>query len=195
MKIKFGKSTWWKIITGLLSVYCFVSLFAFSAKPTLEAQLYSGLAWLVFIAMAFRIIWICFRLWWQRNPYGLIPPAIVLIAGCLGGLFGHQYRDFVFKQDLPKYLQAVAWVKGQPLEVKRQNLSMPSELQDLAYVVQTEFGEECGFIVDFFWGAGFPVKHTVRRYLETTEYLAKPECRKGWRQGRELADHWYELVD
>lgn len=195
MKIKFGKSIWCKFLTALLSVYCSASIFAFAFRPTPGAQLHLMLACLLIFVAFIRLIEIGVSLRWRRNPSKLILPAIVLLAGYLGGVAGHQYRDFEFKQDLPKYQQAVGWVKGQPLEVNRENLTLPAEFQGLAYVVQAELGEECGFMVDFFWGAGFPVKHTVRRYIETSEYLAKPECHKGWRQGRKLADHWYELVD
>jgi hypothetical protein len=74
-------------------------------------------------------------------------------------------------------------------------LDPPAEYADLAYIIHVRKNEECGLLIDFFWGGGFPVKHTVRRFASIPSFIERKECTKDWNRGRKLAEHWYELSD
>ncbi len=51
-------------------------------------------------------------------------------------------------------------------------------------------------MIDFFWGYGFPNKHTIRRYAENPIYLEKTaSCLGGWRGYSKLTNNWFELSD
>lgn len=54
--------------------------------------------------------------------------------------------------------------------------------------------DDCGTVVQYYWGGVFPVKHWARAYF-STDSIDRSECRGEWNRGRRLVEHWYELVD
>jgi len=53
----------------------------------------------------------------------------------------------------------------------------------------------CGARIDFLWGAGFPLKHVVRRYATSATWIKVDDCIRSWRNIEPMAPNWYELTD
>jgi hypothetical protein len=103
-------------------------------------------------------------------------------------------RDMAFRRDLPRYEKAAAWIRAK--DIGGSNIQIPSEWSDLAYRVWARRNGECGFRAYFFWGGGFPVKHTARVYAPSVSLVERPDCQVSrWRRVRQLATNWYEVSD
>lgn len=188
--MKYSKAVW------VLSLASMCSIAAFAARPTMLKQL---LAMGAFLAAGLLFL-IC--LGWAltrekgRRLRAAIVPAAVLAVVPIGIELGHAIRDWQFQRDLPRYQAAAAWastlaVPGETVIV----LPPPAAYADLTYGVHITQDETCGLVVDFFWGGGFPVKHTVRRYIADPTSMQRKPCREGWRRGRQRAEGWFELAD
>lgn len=183
-------------IVGALSLTCLCAIAAFAARPTGLKQLFAMGAFLaaglLFLAC---LSWALTRAKGQRLK-GCIAALAVLAVIPAGVEIGHLIRDWQFQRDLPRYQAAAAWaaalaVPGDTVVV----LQVPAQYRDLAYAVHISQDDACGVMVDFFWGGGFPVKHTVRRYIAAPTSMERKPCREGWRRGRQRADGWFELAD
>ena len=125
------------------------------------------------------------RLNW-RSPRGkLISTALTIwfvAAPFAGARCGIIVRDTVFRSRLTEYETAVRAI---------QSGTAPPVVPQLAYHITQPQGHQQIF---FFWGSGFPVKHTVFVY-SPSDPNADSSFARAWRHARSLAPNWYVAKD
>lgn len=188
--MNFSRAVW------VLSLACLCSITAFAARPTplkqflaLGAFFAIGILFLIFLGRLLT------RGKGEHLRAGVIAIAVLAVVP-LSIELGHAIRDWQFQRDLPRYQAAAAWasalaVPGQTVTI----LAPPAGYADLTYVVHIRQDDVCGLQIDFFWGNGFPVKHTVRRYVADSSSMERKPCMEGWRRSRKRAEGWFEIAD
>jgi uncharacterized protein with PQ loop repeat len=147
------------------------------------------------IAATVKFVWNLLSVWKHKDPSRIASPALVVIGFGLGLFLGHSFREWNFNHNLERYNRAAKFASTQARDDQIVVVSLPDEFSNLATTVHVHKSRECGLMVDFFWGGGFPVKHIVRRYAQNPEFTDIPACRKSWSSGRQLTQHWFELRD
>jgi hypothetical protein len=133
---------------------------------------------------------------WRERGLANLASCLLLVASFPTAVFlGHAIRNTIFSHELDRWNQAAVWVMTHNDPNGNTPIELPQRYADLAYAVHYEVNQSCGLVVDFFWGGGFPVKHTVRRYANNPSWTEIRECRVGWRGGRRLSGRWYEISD
>ena len=164
-------------------------------RPTgLRQLLVMGLSLLLLAALLACLVR-AVRQWDKLRFGGLLAPAALLAAMPLGVEVGQELRTWRFERDLPRYQAMAKWALARAVPGERVDVPIPPEARDLAYLVRVSHEPGCGRIVDFYWGAGFPVKHTVRRYVELPQKLENDACRGHWARGLRRGEHWFEASD
>lgn len=177
---------------------CAVAFFV--GAPTLLSQLISVAALFVLL-LALPVAG--FHAWRHRAS-GLVrattPFVACLVAVPMGLSIGGVYRELDFRyRRLPAFEQVVRKIESGelPLETIQE---MPSEFQSLAYGVHVHDDAPGGLTVEFFWGGGFPVKHSVYIYRASglppptkTNWDLKRYCQ--WHRSRRLNDNWFAASD
>lgn len=187
--MKVRMSIW---VVALAGLGCFA---IFAAKPTALGLLAALAAFLVTVVVFVTCTWRAIFRWKDRGWSGFAAPLVLIMAVPAGVAIGHVVRDWQFSRDMPRYSAAVTWASGRVASGNLVVLEPPPEYADLAYVIHTRQSPECGLLIDFFWGAGFPVKHTVRRFASMPSFVQRKECTTNWTGARKLTDNWYELSD
>jgi hypothetical protein len=109
--------------------------------------------------------------------------AIWLVAAPFAGAqCGIIIRDAVFRSRLTEYETAVHNI---------QSGIVPIAVPRLAYHISQTPGHQEVF---FFWGSGFPVKHTAFVYSQNDPNLDK-RFAQAWHHARPLAPNWYVTND
>ena len=111
-------------------------------------------------------------LWFVASPF----------IGARGGI---ALRDAVFRSRLPEYEAVVQTIQAG---------NMPPVIPRLAYRIVHHATPAGDLEVIFFWGAGFPVKHTAFVYCES-DPRTDPNFQQAWRSARPLAPNWYLAKD
>ena len=173
-----------------------ICAFSFATRPNPYAQL--GIMLLVFIIL--RLI-ISGFIRAARNVAiggfkGFFIPILSLLVLIIPFCLGFAARMIIFKWKLPQYQLAADWVERQTFDSKSSyiNLDPPDEFKGLSYGIHAKRSATCGTVIWFFWGDGFPVKHTARIF-SSIDSLANPECLGDWHKPRKLAEYWYEASD
>lgn len=178
-----------------VALLCSICIATFVARPAPLWQLLSMLATLLnaalLVAYAGRAIW-----HWRRFGFmSLIALALLFVALPAGMHAGRALRAWQFQRDLPRYQAAADWAKSQAVAGGSVRIALPPEAADLAYATFVVARPGCGTVVDFYWGAGFPVKHTARRYAEDPASFDQPQCLQDWTIRHRRAEHWAEIGD
>ncbi|WP_394537632.1 hypothetical protein PRJ39_16115 [Lysobacter enzymogenes] len=164
-------------------------------RPTGLRQLFvMGVSLLVLAALLACLIR-AVRQWKRLRFAGLLAPAALLAALPLGVEVGQGLRTWRFERDLPRYRAMAKWALARAVPGERIDVPIPPEARDLAYLVRVSDEPGCGRVVDFYWGAGFPVKHTARRYVELPQKIEDDACRGYWARGLRRGEHWFEASD
>jgi hypothetical protein len=158
-------------------------LFAFREHTILQLLFAISLLALVgsFIASVIHV----FRSWSQLRWRTLLPLAtcgLVLVASTDVGRY---VRDAYFRSQIPR-LEAAA-------KTYLESGQMPAISWSGSQVTATKVGDTNATVI-FWWGGGFPVKHTVLVYCSADD--PKSYFRdEGWRRGYALQDHWWVVKD
>jgi hypothetical protein len=177
---------------------CAVAFFV--AAPTLSSQLISvGALFVLLLTLPVAVFHA-----WRHRARGLMratmPFVACLVAVPIGGSLGAVYRDLDFRyRRLPAYEKVVR--KIQSGELPAGNIKeMPPEIDGLAYMIEVHDDAPGGLMVEFFWGGGFPVKHTVYIYRASglppptsPNWEIKPYCQ--WDGARRLNENWFSDID
>jgi hypothetical protein len=99
-------------------------------------------------------------------------------------------RLFDFEHRLrPEYELLIAKIERGEMEAEHVPISA---LGSLAYTVHARRDDMGILTVEFFWGRGFPLKHTAFIYRSNGAWAQDP--RLDWRATR-LADNWFRASD
>src|SRR5207244_2596417 len=114
----------------------------------------------------------------------LFPFAACIAAFLAAPRPGRLARDIYLRRQIPS------------LEATVQTYRASGQLPEthLGYrVLASHFGDN-DVAIEFLWGGGFPVKHTVLIYLSSDD--PKPYFHKrGWYYGYRLQNHWWIMQD
>ncbi|MFK3651116.1 hypothetical protein ACI2IY_22170 [Lysobacter enzymogenes] len=167
----------------------------FAMRPTtLRQLLVMGLLLLVLATLLFCLVRVVSH--WRRLGWlTLLAPAALVASLPLGAEIGQGLRTWRFERDLPRYQALADWALTRAVRGESVVLSVPPEARDLAYTIDVNDEPGCGKIVDLFWGAGFPAKHTARRYVEIPAAMENKACRGYWSRGQRRSEHWFEASD
>lgn len=168
---------------------------AFATRPSPVTQLLAIASVFVTIALFLAYALRAARKWNTLGFLGLFAPALLLAALPLGVETGRGLRTWLFQRDLPRYQAVADWAKTRAVAGESVRVTAPPEFGDLAHAISVEALPGCGTVVDFWWGSGFPVKHSIRRYAEDPGSFDRPQCREGWTLRQRRALHWAELGD
>jgi hypothetical protein len=172
----------------------------FVAAPTGLSQLISMAALLmVLIALPVTV----FRAWRYRASGPLraaMPLVACLVAAPIGYSIGGAYRDLDFRyRRLPAYEEVVRKIQSGELPAGTTK-EVPPEIDRLAYMIHAHDEAPDGLMVEFFWGGGFPVKHSAYIYRASglppptsTNWELKPYCE--WAGARRLNENWFSASD
>jgi len=170
---------------------------AFAYRPDVSTQFGS----MLLIFYLFAVIVINFIGIFTFGLRSCIPFAMSLLCVILLGYsnsLGHRLRLHVFRQRLPQYEAAVPAVETQitdgPVFLKGEEV--PKPFRHLAYWIHADKTEQNVLIVTFFWGGGFPVKHTAFAYISDGK-VPGPLSRfqKEWPHIFRINQNWFRVVD
>ena len=183
------------LVVGLWIAW-FWAATTFVTRPTPLAQLammVTGLVLVVVTLYSFVAGFVRIR---SSGLKGLLVPLISVLLIGAGPLCGFWLRSLIFDRQLSRWQAVAEWAERQTLESPSHLnvLNPPPEFSDLVYAVHAKRTEACGFVAWFFWGRGFPVKHTVRIY-SPQDASELSGCFGEWWRVRQLRAHWYEASD
>ena len=187
--MRFRKFTW------LLIAICFVSCFAFAARPSVWMQLASMISLLAAIIYIGMLFVLAITKWRDQALVNLLSCLLIVLSVPAAIFSGHKFRSMIFSYNLDRWNQAVVWVVSHNRPNQDRPIQLPDQYSDLARGVHYKYEKSCGLMVDFFWGGGFPVKHTVRRYASNPKWVDIKQCGVDWSRGRTLSGNWYEISD
>jgi hypothetical protein len=168
----------------LCGVFAVVSgLFAF--RETTNLQLLSMLFFLgLFVSVILSLVYAS-RSWSQLRWRALLPLAACVVVFLVPAKLGRFARDIYFRRQIPRLEGAVQTYRssGQWPDVSWSGYQVtPGKLDDKVLAVI------------FWWGGGFPVKHTALIYYSADD--PKDYFREGgWRRGYSVKDHWWVVKD
>lgn len=189
VRLRVHRNTW------VLIIACLLSWGAFATRPNGWAQLASMLSALVALAWIGALAVQGLARVRERGLSSLASCLLIIAAFPLAVVTGTLLRYAIFSFNLDRWNEAVAWVTANHPPNHSERITLPRKYASLAYAVHYRQSDECGPMVDFFWGGGFPVKHVVRRHAVNPDWIEVKECRQGWSRGRSLSGHWYEISD
>jgi hypothetical protein len=155
----------------VITAYC-VTLYDFGYRPNAFSQI-AGM--ILFCGLIVLIILDCisvFVFWGKHGFSDFIAVIMVFIsllsfkAGSVCLSYGKEQRLKIFSERLPQYEEVVRLMdsKVKSERVFWQYEQIPQQYRHLAYRVYGERNENA-LRVFFFWGSGFPVKHSAFAYI------------------------------
>ena len=119
-------------------------------------------------------------------------------AGDISLNAGHNKREKVFAERLPQYEEAVrvmgSKISGEPVFLKGKEV--PKTYQHLAYWIHAKKDEGNVLVVTFFWGGGFPVKHSAFVYRSDGWLPPKgTDFRREWPFAERINKNWLRVGD
>lgn len=172
-----------------------VAAVLFVNRPTGSRQLTAMIMGFVVVGLFFSSCLWGIAGWRGLRWRGLTVPAVSVAVLLAGPIIGVTLRHWTLWWDLGRYRDAAEWVERQPLGNEPTSIHLPPEYSDLAYVTWASQGDECGTLIEFWWGGGFPGKHTARVYSSTDSIFERGGCRGHWSRVSPIADQWYEVSD
>lgn len=173
-----------RVIYILCGAYAAVgALFAFQENPLLQL-LFMLLLLGLLVSFVLSVVH-SFRFWPQLRWRALLPFAACVLVFLGATEAGRVARDIYFRTQIPRLEDAVRAYRssGQWPEVSWHGYG----------VVPSKFGEKDTAVL-FWWGGGFPVKHTALVYYSADD--PKSYFREGgWRRGYPVKDHWWVVKD
>ena len=159
------------------------ALFAFRETPIL--QLLFGVSLPAFFASFILSAMHTFRSWRELRWRALLPFCLCGVVLFVSTDAGRLARDAYFRNQIPR------------LEVAAKAFHESGQLPGVSwrgYQVTTSKIGDTNAAVIFWWGGGFPVKHTVLVYCSCDD--SKGFFRDGgWRRVHALAEHWWVAKD
>lgn len=125
------------------------------------------------------------RTWSQVRWRALLPGGFYLFVLISSGAAGLSARDAYFRSIIPE------------LENQIQTYETDGEFPETdwkGYGISPDTLASGDIVVTFWWGGGFPVKHTALVYCATDEPLEYFRA-GGWNKGYALEEDWYVVKD
>lgn len=167
----------------ILPIICFVLLGAFAFKENVLLQ-FAAMAAIIGLFISFILSVIhSIKTWRKKKLIALLPLAITILCGA-GPEVGIFLRNSYFRTQLPRLEEAIEAfeITGEFPDVKWNGyMARANKWNGETYAT-------------FWWGGGFPVKHTVLLYSSTDDI--KDYCKaNGWYSGSQLEEKWWVIRD
>ncbi len=106
-------------------------------------------------------------------------------------------KDLIFNRNLPKYEKIVSMINRSEIDVdtSRKRIELPSDYKALAYATFGERDNKGVLTIEFFTGAGFPVKHSGYIYRSDGQLSSDSDIHKRWRYIKRKNQNWYYFSD
>lgn len=172
----------------------------FGCRPNALSQLGGMFLFLCLIVMII-VDFIGVFLFWGKHGFLVFAPLVIPLlcfkagSACLN--FGHNRRLEVFEERLPQYEEVVHLMDS---ELKNERIfwgaeQIPRQYRHLAYRIYGERKRDVLRVV-FFWGSGFPVKHSAFAYISNGALPAKgTDFRRDWPHATRINEHWFRVGD
>ncbi|MBN1392994.1 MAG: hypothetical protein JW947_09360 [Sedimentisphaerales bacterium] len=185
---------------ALGTILC-ISLYSFGYRPDIVSQI-GGMLGSVYLLVMLVVSFIAiFKFWEKSSLFSIIPFVILLLcfkAGPMSLKAGHNKREKVFVERLPQYEEAVhvmgGKISGEPVFFKGEEV--PETYRHLAYWIHAEKEEGNVLVVTFFWGGGFPVKHSAFVYRSDGWLPPKgTDFSREWPFAERINSNWLRVGD
>ncbi len=173
-----------------VAVLCVAAFTWFAYRPSGTSQLLTMCLCPVGLVIAVVVPFVLKR--YRRRA--LVASLAIVASPFVGFLVGHAIRRADFELRVrPRYEQFIARIERGEIRVDDDTPSIPPPpaLEDITYGVQASRDEDARLCVIFFWGGGFPVRHSV--YL----HAAPGSCARERRRFRftEIGTSWFAGSD
>lgn len=169
----------------------------FAVRPTTILQfIWPLLSALVLLAMPLTAAWIL-SAWPHCKVRSLIPAVIAGFVGLAGIVAGELGPAIQFRRYLPEMKRTVEELTGNPAFqtnriYKVAGLEQRHPWANGVYLVEQPAGPKH---VEFFFGAGFPVKHTAYLHCPAGTIERGSATAKRWPRRRLVATNWFIVHD
>lgn len=193
------KKFWFLILINIVvSVLLTVASGMFGYRPSIVQILVMLLLLVESILVVFNFITI-FHFWERYTVLALLPLFISISGFWLQDITGDKGREIrmeVFNERLYLYEQAVAelapMIKDEPLHLHYDQI--PEKYRHLAYWIIGK--KEKGIVFAFFWGSGFPCKHSAFVYRSDGRLPERgTDFRRDWPFCERINEHWFRVSD
>ena len=121
---------------------------------------------------------------------------LTIIGMVQANKLGHGQRIRAFHANLPRYNMFVKEIEKQLEKESSINLfqdDIPDKYKKLAWRVSARKDNNDSITIVFFWGGGFPAKHTAFAYRSNGQIVN--DFRKSWPHIEKLNDNWFRVGD
>jgi len=185
---------------ALGAVLC-ISSYSFGYRPDLCSQIGGMLGYAYLFVMLIVSFIALFRFWEKHGLFSIIPFVILLLcfkANAISLKMGHDKRSEVFAELLPQYEEAVRVMESKTSGgvVFLKGEEVPEIYRHLAYWIHAKKDDENVLVVTFFWGGGFPLKHTAFAYRSDGQLPPKgTDFRREWPFTERINENWFRVGD
>ena len=167
----------------ILPITCFILLGAFAFKENVLLQS-ASMAALIGLLVSFILALVHIKKNWSKRRWIALLPLLITMLCWKGRDVGVFLRNFYFRTQLPRLEEAIA---------SFEKTGVFPNVKWSGYMARAGTWEGETYVT-FWWGGGFPVKHTVLLYSSTDDIEAYAKS-GGWRSGSKLEDHWWVIKD
>lgn len=170
------------IIALIYSTVFIVVYNMFSVKQTPIMQFITMFMTLGFLALLIASGVALLSCWKESRFKSFYPLAICAFVVAYMIIAAPAIKDIAFKRSLPKYEKIVGMINRGEIEVdiSRKRIELPSDYKTMAYAAFGERDSKGVLTIEFFTGAGFPVKHSGYIYCSDGQLSSSPEIYKRW---------------
>jgi len=189
-----------KRMLAIVSIYSAIFLMVYtrySIRQTTTMQFIAIFMILGFLAIFIASIVVLFNCW-KENKYKAFLPFSVCVMVLMYMIFAVPVvKDVAFHRKLVKYEKIVNMVNEGELVINTNShrIELPDDYKQLAYVAFGEYDDKGVLTLEFFTGAGYPVKHSGYLYRSDGSITPDSTIHKKWRHIVRKSHNWYYFSD
>lgn len=177
------------ILTILHSLFLIISVI-FKIRETALLQLIFIVAFLMFLALLIKdLSWLVGH-WKLEKWLSLFPIVLWIVILITTPVIAIFCANKIFEYNLPKFQEVVEELKKEPHEPGKIKQSE----KNVGYPVHSWYEDDV-FIVQIWWGSGFPVKHTCYVYVSSGDIDKIEYFTKYFPVRLRLNQYWFRVLD
>ncbi|EEF62541.1 hypothetical protein [Pedosphaera parvula] len=176
--------------TFIIAGSWFVTIVAWIVRPKPGLLFLAMFLSLALIVVGFIGFVTAFTDWRKEHWRSFIPLATCVVVVVVAPDLGKGIRDLMFRWSLPGYEALIRRMESGNIQVTKEWREVEEAEGLVPYGVAAMRGSNDSLIVEFRYGAGFPVKHSAYVYcssgvIDHSEY----------QRGHEIKSKWFEVSD
>jgi hypothetical protein len=176
--------------TFIIAGSWFVTTIAFIVRPKPGLQFLAMFLSLALIVVGFIGFVTAFTNWGKERWRSFIPLSTCVVVVVVAPDLGRGIRDLMFKWSLPRYEALIQRIESGNISVSKEWQKIEEAEGLVPYGVVAKRGSNDVLMVEFRFGAGFPVKHSAYVYFSSGA-IDHSEYRRGY----EIRPKWFEVSD